>query len=272
MTVRKIALVAVTAALIVALAMNLASGGGHRRRASAPPASITATTPATAPLSSSGLSSQPPDTVAPSRSPVQVDYDQQFAQRLAGTTAGVVALAVPRPAISGGWPALPAANDPAGWTTAFLTALLDVDYAHRSRPALGAWLDAEESPELLPGMPAAAADKLLFVSLLDPSVVPGGAQPTPIPSASVWAADAKAGVRQTVSDLLVQADPGWAQLIDQGWQPADIRMSAEDVSGLLTVRAGKAQTSHHFTVEVYVGSARWHGGYGSESVTNWQQT
>ena len=61
-------------------------------------------------------------------------------------------------------------------------------------------------------------------------------------------------------------------MIDQGWQPKDARMTAEDVSGLLTIRTGKAVTVHHFTVEVYVGSARWHGGYGSESVTNWQET
>ena len=109
-------------------------------------------------------------------------YDQQFAQRLAGTTAVSSRWRCRgRPSRAVGRPCPWRTTRPAG-RPRFVTALLDVDYAHRSRPALGAWLDAQESPELLPGMPAAAADKLLFVSLLDPSVVPGGAQPTPIPS------------------------------------------------------------------------------------------
>jgi hypothetical protein len=268
-TARKL-LLGVTAAAVVAGALLAVTGGGRHHPQTVPSSASTGTTVPS--LASQGLSPQTPDTVAPSQSPVQVEYDQQFEQGLSGTTAGISALKVPAPAISGGWPILPVANDPATWSTSFLAGLLDVNYARQSRSALGAWLDAQESPELLPGMPAAAANKLLFVSLLDPSAVPGGAQPTPIPSAPVWAADAKASVRQSVSDLLVQADPSWAQVIDQGWQPADPRMTAEDVSGSLTVRRGAVETVHHFTVEVYVGSARWHGGYGSESVTNWQET
>ncbi len=74
-----------------------------------------------------------------------------------------------------------------------------------------------------------------------------------------------------MSDLLVQPDPGWTQLTAAGWQPADARMAGVDVSGLLTVRQGRAVTVDHFTVEVFVGSARWHDGYGTESVTGWQE-
>lgn len=266
MTTRRLLLAMVATAVIAGVLLAVTAGGGKvRQKSDAPSASSTTTVPLRG-----GLQAQTPDTVAAAQSPVQVEYDQQFEQGLAGTTAGVTALRVPAPRISGGWPVLPVANDPAVWSTEFVAGLLDVNFTRQSRSALGAWLDAQEAPELLPGMPAAAADKLLFVSLLDLGVVPGGAQPSPIPSASVWAANAKAGVRQSVSDLLVQGDPGWAQVIAQGWQPTDARMTAMDVSGLLTVTRGSKSTVHHFTVEVYVGSARWHAGYGTESVTAWQ--
>ena len=189
-TTRKVLLAVLAAVMLVGVLLAVtAGGGGHRPKAVPSSASPGTTVPSQA---SEGLSPQTPDTIAPSQSPIQVEYDQQFEQGLSGTTAGISALKVPAPAISGGWPILPVANDPAAWSTSFVTGLLAINYSRQSRSALGAWLDAQEAPELLPGMPAAAADKLLFVSLLDPSVVPGGAQPSPIATASQWAANAKA--------------------------------------------------------------------------------
>src|SRR5205807_605176 len=112
---------------------------------------------------------------------------------------------------------------PEVWAPEFLTGLLDVDYARQSRDAFGPWLIAEEAPELAPGLPASATDKILFADLFDPSL--GEAVVPPVPSASQWAAFARAGVRQSVSNMLVETDPSWTQLVATGWQPSDARMA-----------------------------------------------
>ena len=114
------------------------------------------------------------------------------------------------------------------------------------------------------------ADKILFLSVLDPHLVQSAG--SPIVSSSQWNADAKAGVRQSVSGLLVQPDPGWQQLVASGWQPTDARMAILDVAGLLTVTSGSHHRVEHFTLSLSVGSARWHAGYGTVSIDDWQVT
>jgi hypothetical protein len=178
-------------------------------------------------------------------------------------------LTVPTPAITGGWPRLPAALTPEGWAQLFTDGLLDVDYAHQSRAALGAWLQAQEAPELIPGVPSSVADRVLYISLLDPGLF--GGQPTPVTSPSQWSAKAQRGVRQRVSDVVVQADPAWAQMIAAGWQPADIRMTEVDVSGVLVLQQGRTSTSQRFAFQLVVGSARWHDGYGTVAAAAWEQ-
>lgn len=219
----------------------------------------------------SGLGWRTPLTVLPSGAPVQEQYDQAFEQTVGNQHGLSVAkrMELPAPAITGGWPRLAAADTPEAWARSFVAGLLDIEYARQSRPALGAWLQAQEAPMLLPGLPVGVADKVLYLSLLDPQVLAD--QPSPVPNPAQWQAAAHAGVRQVVSDLLVQPDPAWTRLTASGWQPADARMAGEDVSGLLTVHQGRTVTSHHFTVEVFVGSARWHDGYGTESVTGWKE-
>jgi hypothetical protein len=178
-------------------------------------------------------------------------------------------LAVPRPAVSGGWPTLPVANSPEVWADQFVAGLLDVNYSHQSQAGLAAWLQAQEAPELILGVPTTVADKVLYISLLDPGLF--GGQPTPFPSATGWAADARTGMSQSVSGMLVQPDPGWSQMITAGWQPTDLRMTELDVSGLLTVHRGASSSAHRFGLQVIVGSARWHDGYGTVAVAGWQQ-
>ena len=178
-------------------------------------------------------------------------------------------LVVPVPAITAGWPRLAVAVTPESWAQAFTSGLLDIDYAQQSRPALGGWLQAQEAPEVIPGVPASAADKVLYISLLDPDLF--GGQPTPLASPAGWALSARAGVSQSVSDLLVQVDPTWAQAVAAGWQPADVRMTEEDVSGVLTVRHGDRVASHRFALQVIIGSARWHEGYGTVAVAGWRE-
>jgi hypothetical protein len=178
-------------------------------------------------------------------------------------------LRVPTAAITGVWPDLPVEFTPEGWAGVFTDGVLNVDYAHQSRAALGVWLQAQESPELIPGVPPSVADKVLYVSLMDPGLF--GGQPTPVASVSQWSAKARAGVRQRVSDVVVQADPDWAQMIAAGWQPADVRMTEVDVSGVLTVHQGSGSASQRFALQLIVGSARWHNGYGTVAMADWQQ-
>jgi hypothetical protein len=212
-----------------------------------------------------------PVTAAPPGTPIQEQYDQAFSQGLSSLSgmAAAQALTVPFPAVAGTWPDLPVQVTPERWAAAFTAGLLDVDFARQSRAALAAWLQAQEAPELIPGVPTGVADKVLYISLLDPGLF--GGQPTPVASSSQWAANAGAGVRQTVSNLLVQADPAWAQTVAAGWQPSDARMTEEDVSGLVEVHQGGRVASHRFRLQLIVGSARWHDGYGTVAVSGWQE-
>jgi hypothetical protein len=259
--------------VLVAGVIGLTSGGSGRspKSAGTKPAA-TPVSPSAAPSSpGGGLSWHSPATVVAVGTPAQEQYDQAFAQGL-GDLPGMASsetLPVPPPAIASGWPRLAIALTPQSWAQEFVTGLLEVDYARQSRPGLGRWLVAEEAPELLPGVPASVADKVLYISVLDPSLF--GGQPTPTASPAQWAEDARSGVTQSVSGILVQADPTWAQAVAAGWQPTDMRMTEEDVSGLLSVRDDRVVTTHRFAVQIIVGSARWHGGYGTVAVADWQE-
>jgi hypothetical protein len=179
------------------------------------------------------------------------------------------ALVVPAPAIGGGWPELPASETPDGWAEEFVSGLLDVDFAHQSRRALGPWLVAEEAPDLMPGIPTSFGDRTLYVSVLDPGIV---GQPSLLPSQAQWRADASAGVSWSVRQLETQLEPQWQQMIDSGWQPPDIRAAVEEVSGVLAITRGKATTTKRFSLVVKVGSAHWCDGYGSVLVSDWKET
>ncbi|HZT66742.1 MAG TPA: hypothetical protein VFA11_13225 [Acidimicrobiales bacterium] len=260
---------AVVTAGVVASVVAVLAHGEHRptgaSKALAPPAQA-----GRAESPGAGLAWHEPTTVATAGTPAQERYDRAFRSALAGR-AGIGAaedVSVPAPAIGGGWPALAVAETPEAWATEFVTGLLDIDYARRSRAALGAWVQAEEAPMLIPGLPASVADKVAYLSLLDPGVLAD--QPSPVPDPATWRANAAVGLRQSVSDLVVGTDPSWAAVVAAGWQPTDVRMAGKDVSGLLTLKRGPAKTVQRFSVVVYVGSARWHDGYGTESVTDWQ--
>ncbi len=205
---------------------------------------------------------------------MQQNYDQGFEQGFSSAAnrsvlARVEAIRLPAPAVNGGWPALSVSNTPDGCAREFVTGLLSVDFARYDRGALGAWLVAEGAPDLMPGIPVGAQYGGLYATVLEPAVT---AQASPIPSATQWAVDARAHVRWTVSGLEVQLDPQWQSMVDAGWQPVDLRGTVEDVSGLLTVTHGRASSVHRFSLGLQLGSAHFHGGYGTALFAGWKES
>lgn len=256
--------------LVVAGAIAaLAAGGG-----SAPSSVARPRTRASSPPPSTGIRPQAPATTIPADSPVQQRYDQGFEQGFASAAnrammASAERLTLPAAAIGGGWPALATVDTPDAWAQSFTTALLDIDFTKQTRTDLGQWLVAQSAPDLMPGIPADFADRTLYVAVMEPAIT---GQPTPIPSATQWQTNAASDVRWTVSAVQVQPDPGWQQMVDAGWQPRDLRADVEDVTGILTVEDGQTASSHPFSYTLQVGSAHWHGGYGSVLVSNWNES
>jgi hypothetical protein len=250
-----------------------------RQRHSAAHSSGSSSSPvAPKPSASSSLPSgwQPvaPATTVPSDSPVQQQYDQGFEQGFSSASnraqlVEIETLSLPAPAVTGGWPALAPAYTPEGWTRQFVAGLLDVDFARQSRSGLGAWLVAEEAPDLMPGIPVGAQLGSLYATVMDPAII---GQPSPLPPAGIWQGNAAAGVRWSVSNLEVQLDPGWQSIIAAGWQPVDLYTSVEDVSGTLTVVDGSSTVQRSFSLAVQLGSAHWHPGYGTALVSGWKES
>ena len=218
-------------------------------------------------LAAQGLSRQTPDTVAPSGSPVQGQDDQHLAQESAQDPglAQLEAVKVPAPAISGGWPRLAVANTPETWATEVRRRAP----RHRLRPpvANGAWAVAASRRGARcssPAVPASAADKMLFATVLDP-------QPGTVGRAADRYRVAVGSQRPVRGPPDRQRPAGPAR---SGLAAADrVRLAAArrrmdilDVSGLLTVTRGLETGSSHFTIAVSDGSARWHAGYGTVAV------
>ena len=256
--------------LVIAGVVAASLGGSphHQHRTTAAPRA----THGLSPSPSSAWTPVPPLTDLPTETAVQQQYDSALASGLASSSTIQIAeeAKVPGPGFSVAWPAMPVANTPGQWVQQFAQRLLSIDFAHQSRAGLGAWLSAEEAPELLAGVPSTIADKVLYLSLFDTAAM--GSGNSPVPDANTWQANAQSRVRWSVSDLLVQADPQCSQLVASGWQSIDQRFAVEDVSGVLTVTQGQSNTNKHFSMAVYVGSAHWHQGYGTVLVNDWKES
>ena len=263
----------VAAVLLVALTVGIAAAliatGHHRSHRNGPAAAtlhvgLSAHQPA-------GFAAEPPLTDAPTETPVQQQYDAALASGLGSSASVEVAeeTPVPPPAFSAAWPPLAVTEAPERWVEEFTSELLGIDFAHQTRAALGAWLSGEEAPELLPGVPPQIQDKVLYPSLFDANAFGGT---SPIPDQATWDSYARSDVRWRASDILVEEDPTYSRIVASGWEPVDQRFAAWDVSGVLTVTSGSSSTARHFSMVVYVGSARWHPGYGTVLVDDWKET
>ncbi|MGC8513839.1 MAG: hypothetical protein ACP5P1_12520 [Acidimicrobiales bacterium] len=176
----------------------------------------------------------------------------------------VDAITLPAPVPSAQFPAVThaARQDPDSYATSFVSELLNLDFATQTRVDLLAWAVSETSPDTMPGVPAAAAAKVLYADL-DPTG-------SPIPPASTWAANAASGVTWTASDVTITPAPTWSEVLATGWQPPDVRMDFLDVTGNLTVtQTGHTPTVEAFSLQLGLGSAEYHDGYGAMSLNNW---
>lgn len=210
-----------------------------------------------------------PTTTIPADTAVQQHYDQGFTQGFASSAnkasfAAIEGVSLPGPATGGGWAPLASTATPGSWTTSFVSALFNIDFASQSRRSLGAWLVAESAADLMPGIPAAVGQRMLYVSLLDPSDLTGDT--SPIPSAAAWQSNAHQGVRWSVTDLQVTPDPSYEQMVAAGWQPVDLFQAVEDITGQLVVTQGTSSTQQPLSLVVQLGSARFHHGYGTTLV------
>jgi hypothetical protein len=269
-------IVAVALAVILAIATAVVLVGSRHDAAGVSHAALSRSAAGPAPSTHSATTAPRHRPSKPSVEPPataiekQVDAELAKAETPASIAAAEVAN-VPGPATSAAYPSIPLTDrsDPTAYAIAFATELLDANYGEQSRVELLAWAESEEAPNTLPGVPASVAGKSLVLSLADPGL-PGGT-PSPTPSSNQWATNAEQGVDQSVNDVEAEVDPDWAQIIDEGWQPRDPRLTIETVTGTITVTTnGQAAAPQSFSLTLTLGSAAHvHAGYGAVAAGDW---
>jgi hypothetical protein len=260
--------VLVASAAVVVLALRSDLGPAATR----PPAAVRArSAPVSTTTSPSRRRAAPAATIEPSESAIQQQIDTALARaENPASIAAAEATSVPAPAVSAAYPPVRAADrfDPTAYAIAFATELLDTSYATQTRAQLLAWAEHEEARDTLPGIPADVAGKSLVLSLADPGLP--GATPSPVPSSARWAKEAGARVTQMVSDVAAEVDPDWTEIVSEGWEPADPRMTIETVTGNLTVAtSGRAAAPEPFTLTLTLGTAAHAPGYGAVAAADW---
>ena len=253
-------LVAVTIAVMLALAVG--TSGQHHGVGTRPPR-------AAAPVEHPPGTQQKyqPFVMTPVATPEQSLIDSQLSQaeQMPAVPAGLLA-SLPVGAYSPDYPPIPDRDRDNAITfgTAFVTELVERNYASQSRPDLLSWAQAESAPNTLPGVPAGLAGHSLVLSLIDP--VP---QPGPVPAAGDWAEAGDAGEVQTISNLQAVIDPAWLTLTATGWQPADPAIAVLTVTGTLNTAGPAGARAGSFSLHLTVGSNSNRPGYGAVAVDDW---
>jgi hypothetical protein len=264
---RRALLVAAAGVVAVAVLVALAAIGSPQPRGDS-----AASLPSTVPGSPS-TSLSPPSTVDPNYHPtyISVPPPSPGSQVLENQAQALEAVKPPSPLYPPSMPALSATQveNAENFAYAFIPRLLGIDFAQETRQELAEWTQAESAASMLPGLPAAAADNTLYASLFDPGLP--GEGPSPVPSASQWAVDAKAGEVWHVASMTASEDPQWAQAIAAGYQSADQLMTVLDVSGTLTItQPGRAPKNEQFDFGLSLGSALHHPNFGASTLGGWK--
>jgi len=260
-------IVAVVVVVVVAAIAAVASGAfrGHARNAAARPPS-TAKRPVHPPRPLRPVYNPPSGNSGASSAQQQAD-SAKIARAAASNSAAwaaIEAMALPAPAPSAHFPAISHADrqNPDSYATAFVTELLSINFATTPRPSLLSWAVSETSPETTPGIPASAASKFLYADLTSSG--------SPVPTATAWTANAAGGVTWSASSVTMSVAPAWSQALASGWQPPDARMDFLDVTGNLTVaQPGRPRAVKPFSLQLGLGTAEYHNGYGAMSLNNW---
>jgi len=267
MSIKRKWFAAVAALIVVACVVAVANGAfsGHTPRTASPSPS-TAARPAQLPQPLRPVSSPPSQSLSATGATSQQAEDAKIAAEAppAGQWAAVEALSPPTPNPSLQFPSIPATErqNPDSYATAFVAELLNINFASAPRSSLLSWAVSETSPETTPGTPALAASKFLYFNLISP----GG----PTPSEAAWTSNAAENVTWSASGVTVSVAPAWSQAIASGWQPPDLRMDFLDVTGNLTVtQTGRSLAVKPFSLQLGLGSAEYHHGYGAMSLNNW---
>lgn len=198
--------------------------------------------------------------------------DQNLASALGGSgseTAAFEAVTPAAPAWTTAYPAIPTSetHDDQAYSDAFLEELLNRDYRTQTRSELAQWVSAETAGEVVPGIPARAANHTLYAELIEPSAV--GDHAGPVPTSATWSRLAAEGAHQHVYGLFAHPDSQFEKAQSDGLTSRDPLFGAEDVTGAIVMTAGGKSRTHHFSVEVFLGSALYHPGYGSWGVAQW---
>jgi hypothetical protein len=257
---RSVIATAAAAVALVAVVGAMASAGSGHGRASNTDRSHNPDRPAPATTTTM--------TPNPAYHPTYVSIPPQDGSNAIAAQWPVAALETekpPAPAYATPLPAIPTSEtaDAVDYSIAFATELIDLDYRDETRIQLAEWAQAEAAGAMMPGIPTSAADNVLYATLFDPQV---GGGPSPIPSAHQWAANATAHVAQHATGVFASEDPGWEQLVAEGFASVDPLMAVYDVTGTLTITQPGKNFTVHFRLALGVGSALHHPGYGASSI------
>jgi len=272
MHTRRNVILSITLALNLVAATVLVVGGGsasrHRSAASTPlarrrgPATITPRRTQPTPYH--------PHYINPPQTPVQVRIDQNYAAQVtAAAIAEIDAVNPPSPATSASFPLIgySSADQEYSFAQSFMAELLDIRFAHQSRPALLAWAMQEAAAQTMPGVTAEAGRKTLYYSLTH--------APSPVPSQIAWNRyEAQAVIWQATNISSVVSKQA-TELIDMGWEPRDPYFTELDVTGdLIVTTAGQTgpPASYQFFARLTIGQALHQPGYGAVVITGWSVT